>query len=260
MGKSVLLCPVTKAGKLQDDLYEIVFQSDDVAKETVPGQFFHVRVSEGAAPLLRRPISVADVDAKTGEIRLIYQVKGEGTRLLTNVKAGDTVDLLGPLGNGFFDLGKYQNPLIVGGGIGSFPLLYLAKMLQNPTVCLGFKSKEQIALIEDFKAYTPNVHIATDDGSFGFKGYAAHLAEEEIKKSKPDVIFCCGPTVMMKSVAELAERYGIPCQVSLEERMGCGIGACLVCACGIKKAGTMETLHVCKNGPVFWGNEVVFDA
>lgn len=260
MEKSVLLCPVTKARKLREDLYEIVFKSETAAKVTVPGQFFHVRVSDTVAPLLRRPISVADVDTNTGEIRLIYQVKGEGTRLLTRVKEGDILDLLGPLGNGFLNIHKYHNPLIVGGGIGAFPLLYLTKKLKSPTVCLGFKTKEQIVLTEDFEAYGGRVYVATDDGSFGFSGYAAALAEEQIQKNRPDVIFCCGPMVMMKSVASLAEKYQIPCQVSLEERMGCGIGACLVCACGIKKAGTLETLHVCKNGPVFWGSEVVFDA
>lgn len=147
------------------------------------------------------------------------------------------------------------------GGIGTFPLLYLLKCSQaaNKTALLGFRNKESVVLEDKFRAAAGNVEIATDDGSYGKKAFVTELLEEKIKSQKPDIIYTCGPAIMMQKVSAIAEKNKIPCQVSMEQRMGCGIGACLVCACKTKNGNNWEFSHVCKDGPVFWSTEVCWD-
>ena len=212
------------------------------------GQFAHVYVP---GKTLRRPISVCD--ASDNELRLVYQIKGEGTKLMAQMQSG-AVDVLVPLGNGF-DIQSGKRYCLIGGGIGVPPMLYTAKQCDDPLMITGFRTKSLVILQEDLRAQGETL-LCTDDGSAGQKGFVTDLLRARI--GEVDEVCACGPTPMLKAVAAVCKEYGKPCQVSLEERMGCGVGACLVCAVKVRKNGEEVMQHVCKNGPVFNAEEVVF--
>ncbi|MBC7765137.1 MAG: dihydroorotate dehydrogenase electron transfer subunit [Hyphomonadaceae bacterium] len=241
---------------LENGVVDMTFQSVTIAQNTKAGQFVHIRTNDGIAPLLRRPISICDVDVQTGDVRILFQIKGEGTRLIAMKNIGDSLDVIGPLGNGFTVDPRYKRPLLIGGGIGVFPLLLLSKKISTPVTCLGFRNQSQVVLENDFSQTSHHLLISTDDGSYGEHCYVPQLAENQLENHPIDIIYACGPEVMIKCVVEMANAKNIPCQVSMEQRMGCGIGACLVCACKTKKGYE----HVCKTGPVYWASEVIFDA
>lgn len=212
------------------------------------GQFAHVYVP---GKTLRRPISVCD--ASDNELRLVYQIKGEGTKLMAQMQSG-AVDVLVPLGNGF-DIQSGKRYCLIGGGIGVPPMLYTARQCDAPLIITGFRTKSLVILQEDLRAQGETL-LCTDDGSAGQKGFVTDLLRARI--GEVDEVCACGPTPMLKAVAAVCREYGKPCQVSLEERMGCGVGACLVCAVKVRKNGEEVMQHVCKNGPVFNAEEVVF--
>ena len=212
------------------------------------GQFAHVYVP---GKTLRRPISVCD--ASDNELRLVYQIKGEGTKLMAQMQSG-AVDVLVPLGNGF-DIQSGKRYCLIGGGIGVPPMLYTAKQCDAPLIITGFRTKSLVILQEDLRTQGETL-LCTDDGSAGQKGFVTDLLRARI--GEVDEVCACGPTPMLKAVAAVCREYGKPCQVSLEERMGCGVGACLVCAVKVRKNGEEVMQHVCKNGPVFNAEEVVF--
>lgn len=239
--------------EIANGIYDMRIHWKD-AGSAKPGQFVNI-LCEGGDAFLRRPISVCDAEGDI--LRIVYEVKGKGTALLSRYENGRTVDMLAPLGHGF-TIKKCKNPVLIGGGIGTYPLLKTAKELENPHVFLGFRSKDRITLAEDFEKIS-TLEIVTDDGSFGKKAFAAQAAEEFIKTEGSEMIYACGPKPMLAAVAALAEKYGICCEVSTEERMGCGIGACLVCACKIHgENGEIHNAHVCKDGPVFNSKDIVF--
>ena len=218
-----------------------------------PGQFVHVKC--GQSRLLRRPISVCSCSSdEPGDLlRLVFEVRGEGTAWLARRRPNDRVDLLGLLGNGFSmdPQGRY---LLVGGGIGVPPLLGCAQYaVQNCDAVLGFRDAGHALLTDEFQARCPHLAITTEDGSLGSRGFVTGPMEELLKQNHYDAVLCCGPKAMLRAAADLAGRYGVPCQVSLEERMACGVGACLGCAVAMAD-GSM--LHVCKDGPVFNASEV----
>ncbi len=232
-----------------------------------PGQFVHVKCGEGL--LLRRPISVCTCmeDVADDLLTLVFEVRGEGTAWLAQREVGESLDILGLLGNGFSIVpgGRY---LLVGGGIGVPPLLgcaqYAAGLGCEVHAALGFRNEEHNMLTGEFDECCRSVGVISDDGFTGRKGYVTELVEEYLKDSQanggdalPLTILACGPKPMLRGVAELAARYGVDCQVSMEERMGCGVGACLVCACDM--AGGARK-HVCKDGPVFDAREVDWNA
>lgn len=231
-------------------IFDFVLQNQNQACIPEPGQFAHVRV-EGKT--LRRPISICEADKDS--IRLVFQVKGEGTRILSETKVYDKLDILSPLGHGF-TLEKSKRYALIGGGIGVPPMLYCAERADDPIVITGFRNKELVILQEDLKQYASEVFLTTDDGSAGRKGFVTDVLKEQLKNI--DEVCACGPTPMLKAIAGVCAEAGIPCQISLEERMGCGIGACLVCACRTVHDGEEEYQHVCKHGPVFRAEEVVF--
>lgn len=241
---------------LTESCFDMVISCPDIAQAAEAGQFIQIRCSE---KILRRPISFCEINKENNTVRIVYEVRGEGTEWLSKRYPGEKIDILGPLGKGFKIVeGKY-NPLIIGGGIGSPPLLEAAKLFNNKVdSLLGFKSAKNSILIDDFRRYCKNVYITTDDGSLGFKGLTVDYLEEIIEKNKHDLIFSCGPVFMLKAVANIAKKHVIDCFVSMEERMGCGVGACLVCACEIKSDGVNKYRHVCKDGPVFNASEVVW--
>ena len=221
------------------------------------GQFAEVKIPSREDLILRRPFCVYSVDSEKNSIKIGYALRGKGTKELSALKVGDEVQVLLPLGNGFPSVEKGKKILLAGGGVGVLPLLSVAESYLDNEVycCLGFKDKNLVMKADEFKKLCKKAVFATDDGSFGEKGFVAEVLERHIDDVKPDVIFACGPEPMLKSLKKFS---AVPTYVSLEQRMGCGIGACLVCACKIKKADGEHHLRVCKDGPVFLFDEVFY--
>ena len=244
--------------QLTAGVWSMVISCPEIAEQTQPGQFVNLLPEGGFT--LRRPISICEIDKTAGTLRIVFEVRGKGTKALSELRAGDTVNMLAPLGHGFTLPEQDARVILVGGGIGTPPMLPLAQYFgKNAVVITGFRNADAVILQEDFAKTGAKTILCTDDGSAGRSGLVTLPLEEEIRAEKPALICTCGPMPMLRATAALAEKYGIPCQVSLEERMGCGIGACLVCACRTKDPdGTEQFRHVCKNGPVFHAEEVVW--
>lgn len=252
MGASYL-CEIIEKKALLPDLFSFWIQAPEIARNAVPGQFIHVLCGDGK--LLRRPISICEIKGDT--LRFVMGIKGKGTEQISRYQMGDQLDVLGPLGRGFSLKEPDEATLLIGGGIGIFPLLELAKQIgKGAEAILGFRTKDLISMQEDFEAVC-KLHIATDDGSFGYHGLVTSLAEQIINSKKVSAIYACGPTPMLKAVKALSEKYHLFCELSLEQRMGCGVGACMTCVC---KTTNGAYAPVCKTGPVFPASEVNFDA
>lgn len=240
-----------------NNIYDMVIFAPEVANIAKSGQFINVYTGKSDM-ILPRPISLCEINKEEGTLRLLYQVVGKGTQYFSTLPKKSNIQILGALGNGFYIDENHKNHILIGGGIGVPPMLELAKNLQgNIHIFIGAKSDP--ILVKEFQKIGVTVTIATDDGSCGIHGTVL----DAIQKEQPlaDMIYACGPKVMLKAVSEWAEQVQIPIQVSMEERMACGIGACVGCAIKINKKGThdWENLKVCKDGPVFWGNEVVWN-
>jgi len=246
--------------QLNSDTFLMTIEAPEIAAAGKPGQFVHIRCG-GPDAYLRRPFSLCRVDRERGAFDIGVQVRGKGTRALSLMGEGDPIDIMGPLGRGFSLDGNDRRIAVVGGGIGIFPLLHL--LMEHPasekTVLLGFRTRDQVIMEEDFRAQCSRLSISTDDGTCGFRGFVTSLLEMELEKERPDRVFICGPVPMMKRAVDICRGKNIPCEVSLEERMGCGMGACLVCACKVRTNGDWDYAHVCKDGPVFSGDRVIFE-
>ena len=242
------------------DAIYMVLEAGDMVRTSfkAPGQFVHVKC--GSEFLLRRPISVCSCqeDDPDDLLSIVFEVRGAGTAWLSERKEGDTLDVFGLLGNGF-DMNPDGRYLLVGGGIGVPPMRGCGQFSGGrSTAILGFRSKEKAILLDCFEDECAKVMVATDDGSMGYHGFVDALVRQELEQDQRyDAVLACGPKPMLKNVAAVAKEFDIPCQVSMEERMGCGVGACLVCATPMKD-GVMK--HVCKDGPVFNAEEVDWDA
>ena len=245
--------PVSDLRPVAPDVFLITFNAPEIAREAKPGQFVHIKC--GHSRPLRRPFGICDVDGE--RLTVIFEVRGEGTKWLASRHVGRRVDLFGPLGRGFTkSRGKI---LLVGGGVGVTPLLYAAKEHTGISAAvLGFRSRKNVILREDFESLCTGVLVSTDDGSYGLRGTVAKPVEELLRSERFDSILACGPRPMLRAVSELAEHYDVPCEVSLEERMGCGVGACLVCVCETKYGEGVKMSRVCRDGPVFDSKEVVW--
>ena len=254
--KESTLCKIVKKTELVPGLFDLELHAPEASREAVPGQFVHIMCPSYENIFLRRPISIRD--AKDDCLRIVFEVRGKGTYSLSRCGIGDEVDVLAPLGRGFeISRELYQKPLIVGGGIGIFPLYALAKQYEGSAeVFFGFRDKSRIVMEEEFQAVSKQLTVMTDDGSKGNKGFATAPLEEKLKVGEGDIIYACGPMPMLKIVKRLAEQYQVKAQLSLEQRMGCGIGACLTCSCETVFPGTWKYQRVCLNGPVFWADEV----
>lgn len=240
--------------QIKEDLFKYTLQTENIAKNAKPGNFIEMKVADTSTVFLRRSISIFNIDGNN--IEVIFQVKGKGTKCLSEKQVGDEIDILGPLGLGTFEVDNFDKVAIIGGGIGVFPLYELAKQLKGKTkinTYLGFRNKDFVVVEEEFKAVSDNLIITTDDGSYGEKGFAIDSLKRD---EKPDMIYACGPLPMLKAVKAYADENNIKCQISLEERMGCGIGACLGCAVKVVKNGEERYGHVCKDGPVFYSKDV----
>ena len=256
MKKYILDLQVKSVERVHERYVLIRLTDDKPLPEMLPGQFVEVRVDGSSTTFLRRPISINFVDKQANELWLLVACVGDGTRRLAELKAGDTLNCVLPLGNGFtlpvtnppspFTL--HPSSLLVGGGVGVAPLLYLGKVLKEkglePTFLLGARSAKDLLMLSEFEKYG-RVLVTTEDGTMGEKGFVTN--HSVLQQEQFDMIQVCGPTPMMKAVARYANEKGIECEVSLENLMACGLGACLCCVEKTKEGN----LCVCKEGPVF---------
>lgn len=245
-------CELVYKAQLTQTIYDFRLKNKALAEITRPGQFTQVAVT---GKTLRRPISICDVTDDT--IRLVFEVRGEGTEILSQTNVGEKINIIAPLGNGF-KINPNKKTAFIGGGIGVPPMLYSAKQCgKNAAVITGFRNKDAIILADDFKNAGCELIITTDDGSYGINGFVTQPLAEIIKDV--ELICACGPTPMLKNIAKLAKENNVECQVSLEQRMACGVGACLGCAVLVNlEDGTQQYKHVCKDGPVFNSEEVAW--
>ena len=261
MPKQVLAKLVEKEEVIKG-IYKFSVKASEIVEDAKPGNFIEIRVTDQVEPFLRRPISIYNLDRKNGILELIFQVKGKGTELLSRKEVGDKIDIIGPLGYGTFKTDKFNKLAVIGGGIGIFPLYELskeAKAEKKEVHCyLGFRNKDLVMLEKEFEEVTDSLVITTDDGSYKNKGFAIEYLMEDMKKEHYDCIYACGPLPMLKAVQKYANENNIECQISLEEKMGCGLGVCLGCAVKTAKSpkDAPEYFHVCKGGPVFNARDV----
>ena len=237
--------------QIADNVYAVTFDLGETAKVRC-GQFGNISV--GGTHLLRRPIAICKTEGNT--VTFCYQIKGEGTQLLKTMGAGTRLNVLMPLGNGFFVEENEQKVALVGGGVGVFPLISVLReygATKEISAYIGYRNKGAVCGVEEFEKAHKFVGV-TDDGSFGEKMNAVQaFAADLAKGNRPDVVLACGPTPMLRALIALVEQENLPCYVSLEERMGCGIGACLVCVCDMTNG---KKARVCKDGPVFNAKDV----
>ena len=248
---------VVSQEEIGKDIFSLWLQTDQMAQYARPGQFLSLYTGN-AGKLLPRPISICEIDKETSRIRLVYRVTGKntGTEVFSKMQSGDKIEALGPLGNGFpLEEAEGKKVFLIGGGIGIPPMLETAKQLNaQKTAVLGYR--DELFLNEEFAKYA-DVYVATEDGSSGTKGNVLNAIQE--KALEADVIFACGPTPMLRALKEYAAANHITCWISMEERMACGIGACLACVCKSKDIDAHSQVHnkrVCKDGPVFLSTEV----
>ena len=243
------------------DIYSMWLKVPQIASQSAPGQFVDLYSRDGSR-LLPRPISLCEIRRAEGRLRLVYRVAGAGTKEFSQMKAGDWLEVLGPLGNGFpMDEAEGKGAFLIGGGIGIPPMLELAKELagrygrEHVTAVLGYRDS-QLFLKEEFEPFA-KVYVATEDGSIGTKGNVLDAIRAEGLTAK--VLYACGPTPMRRPLKAYGGETGIPCWISLEEKMACGIGACLACVCQSKDVDGHSHVHnkrICKDGPVFLADEI----
>ncbi len=238
-------------------IFDFTILCKEVAEIAKPGQFVHILAG---GHTLRRPVSIASINPEKGTIRIIFEVRGKGTEEISRLNINEMIDMIAPLGGrGFKLLDKEKKAVCIGGGIGTPPMLALAEYYQeNATVISGFKNSSIAILQKDFADTGANTILCTDDGSAGKKGFVTEALKEYIANEKPDIIYACGPHPMLKAIVMISQENNIETQVSLEERMGCGVGACLVCACKTVRNGEEYMAHVCQDGPVFDSKEVIW--
>lgn len=255
--KTKEICVIVSQECIGKDIYSMWLQTEQIAKEAVPGQFVSLYSRDGSK-LLPRPISLCEIDREKGQIRLVYRVTGKdtGTEEFSRYHAKVGIETMGPLGNGFpLEAVKGKKVFLIGGGIGIPPMLQTAKELDAEKIMvLGYR--DELFLNEEFKAYG-EVYMATEDGSAGTKGNVLDAICENGLQA--DAIFACGPTPMLRALKAYALEQNIPCWISMEERMACGVGACLACVCKTKEKDAHSNVHnkrICKDGPVFLSTEV----
>ena len=256
MGKVKVLGTVMSQEKLAEGVFSMWIRAEQIAKEAKPGQFISV-YSNDKSRMLPRPISLCQINREEGTLRIVYRVVGKGTDEFSKASAGDTFEILGPLGNGFpLDVVKGKKVLMMGGGIGIPPMLQTAKEAEGEvSIVSGYRNADLFLEKELGEAGT--LYIATEDGSVGTKGNVIDAIREN--ELKPDVIFACGPTPMLRAIKEYALKENILCYISMEEKMACGVGACLACVCQSKEVDGHSHVHnkrICKDGPVFLSTEV----
>jgi dihydroorotate dehydrogenase electron transfer subunit len=260
-------CPVLEYRPLNDQFFVLTLAGAVISRTARPGQFVNLSCDQ----FLRRPFGILSVDCEQGQFSVGIRIQGKGTEYLASLRPGDEISVLGPLGHGY-DLKGYQRIITVGGGTGVFPLYFVHQACRELGIeglaVAGFRSAAESILIHDFDQIACQTLYASDAGDLAVAGNAADALDQLLATlpAHPDTaILTCGPMVMMKAVAAIAARHGLPCQVSLEERMGCGIGICLVCVCKIKAEASpaadsagFNHERCCVEGPVFAAEEVLW--
>jgi dihydroorotate dehydrogenase electron transfer subunit len=246
------LIEIVSNERLTHDTWLMALRSAKIAQTAKPGQFVMIRVRSGLDPLLRRPFSICGV--KEDLFLVLYRVVGKGTGLMTELRQGERAWVLGPLGKSFVLQDKRTSRLLIGGGIGIAPLVFLAQGRQDKdlTLMTGFRSAKDIIPPREITGEERGFAVATDDGTKGHSGPVTDLLEAALRKNAEDrMVYACGPKPMLKRVAEITMALKVPCQVSLEARMACGLGACQGCAVKASAASGRSYWYVCKEGPVF---------
>lgn len=256
MAKVKITSTIISQEMIATDIYSMWLDAPQIASQAQPGQFISV-YSNDSGRVLPRPISICEIDREKGALRIVYRIAGKGTAEFSGMKAGETLDILGPLGNGFpMEAVKGKRVFMMGGGIGVPPMVQTAKEADaDVTIIAGYRNSE-IFLREELEQNGTLV-VATEDGSVGTKGNVMDAIRENHLEA--DVIFACGPTPMLRAIKNYAEEHNILCYISMEEKMACGVGACLACVCKSKEVDHHSHVHnkrICKDGPVFLSTEV----
>lgn len=246
------------------NIYRLTLEIPSFFPQPIPGQFIHIRIRDNFLPLLRRPFSVSGFTERG--LTILYKVVGRGTEILSQLKKNERIDVLGPLGKGFSIKHEVKEHLLVGGGMGIAPLLYLLQKLKllwrekiSVSLFAGFRNSQEMIIKEElYKKNSFKIHLATEDGSSGYKGLISDLVVDYVKNLSSNqkiAIYACGPLPMLQIVAGLSLKCGIFCQVLIEEIIGCGVGACRGCVVW----GVKGYLRVCKDGPVFNAGDIAWD-
>lgn len=256
MAKLKMTSSIISQEMISPDIYSMWLSAKEIAEQAAPGQFISL-YCEDSGRILPRPISICEIDKEKGALRIVYRIAGKGTAEFSQKKAGDTIEILGPLGNGFpMEETEGKRVFLMGGGIGIPPMLETAKEAKGEvTVIAGYRDKN-IFLQDEFEKAGKFV-VATEDGSLGTKGNVMDAIRENHLEA--DLIFACGPAPMLRAIKDYAQEQDIPCYISMEERMACGIGACLACVCQSAEKDEHSQVHnkrVCKEGPVFAAEEI----
>jgi dihydroorotate dehydrogenase electron transfer subunit len=251
---------VLRQDRIGQNIYALTIESREIAHEAQPGQFVHLRCGQGDDPLLRRPLSINDVQREKGYVTFWYQVVGKGTKFLSQVQAGECLDVMGPLGHGFQTDLSGKKVGLIGGGMGIAPLIFLGRELVQKNEVQAFWGGRSRELLPRFASNVEFPYeLVTEDGSSGKQGLVTELLAEYLSREQFDLLYACGPRPMLAEVARLARQEQIPLQVSLETVMACGVGACLGCTCEGAGQAEDKRFKVCQDGPVFWAEEVNWD-
>lgn len=256
MAKLKMKSTVIEQKMIADGICSMWLDAKEVAVQAKPGQFISV-YSNDKSRVLPRPISICEIDREKGTLRILYRVVGKGTEEFSKAEAGDSFEILGPLGNGFpIEEAKGKKVLMIGGGIGVPPMLQTAKEIEGEAIIVSGYRNQDLFLKEELES-AGTLFIATEDGSVGTKGNVVDAIREN--QIEADMMFACGPKPMLRALKNYALEKGIPCWISMEEKMACGVGACLACVCQSKDVDSHSHVHnkrICKDGPVFLSTEV----
>ena len=256
MAKLKMKSTVIEQKMIADGICSMWLDAKEVAVQAKPGQFISV-YSNDKSRVLPRPISICEIDREKGTLRIVYRVVGKGTEEFSKAEAGDSFEILGPLGNGFpIEEAKGKKVLMIGGGIGVPPMLQIAKEIEGEAIIVSGYRNQDLFLKEELES-AGTLFITTEDGSVGTKGNVVDAIREN--QIEADMIFACGPKPMLRALKNYALEKGIPCWISMEEKMACGVGACLACVCQSKDVDSHSHVHnkrICKDGPVFLSTEV----
>ena len=256
MAKLKMKSTVIEQKMIADGICSMWLDAKEVAVQAKPGQFISV-YSNDKSRVLPRPISICEIDREKGTLRIVYRLVGKGTEEFSKAEAGDSFEILGPLGNGFpIEEAKGKKVLMIGGGIGVPPMLQTAKEIEGEAIIVSGYRNQDLFLKEELES-AGTLFIATEDGSVGTKGNVVDAIREN--QIEADMMFACGPKPMLRALKNYALEKGIPCWISMEEKMACGVGACLACVCQSKDVDSHSHVHnkrICKDGPVFLSTEV----
>lgn len=256
MAKLKMKSTVIEQKMLAEGICSMWLDAKEIAVQAKPGQFISV-YSNDKSRVLPRPISICEIDREKGALRIVYRVVGKGTEEFSEAKTGDSFEILGPLGNGFpIEEAKGKKVLMIGGGIGVPPMLQTAKEIEGEAIIVSGYRNQDLFLKEELES-AGTLFIATEDGSVGTKGNVVDAIREN--QIEADLMFACGPKPMLRALKDYALEKGMPCWISMEEKMACGVGACLACVCQSKDVDSHSHVHnkrICKDGPVFLSTEV----